>query len=613
MAFYDIIDGSYQIMQEYADEAFDAALEFLEELGKLAVNLNIPDVSYIWKPLPDIPGMKVATAPADVVIVPVFPNPPSEFIPTTITPPTVDTPPIYDVIKPVFLFPTRPAPIDIGTAPVAPETDTDVVYPTAPAYTIPGIPDLQDIVLPILDPLEYPEFTTTAPDDTFVVVPGNIFAYSEEYYQSDLLTSIQESLRERITTGGTGLNPDVEQALWDRERNREDQAALKAKDEIRSEFANRGFPLPPGVAYQKALEVSVGTQNKIISLGRDIAIKQAELEQENVKHALSETVRLEGVLVNNWNDIMQRKFEVARYTQEVAINIFNAQLGLYNAQLSAYNIEAQVYNTIIQGELAKVEAYKAQIDAQALINQINKTSVDIYSEQIRTIAILTDVYKTELEAVALVLQTEKTKIDIYLGEMQGYVAEIDAKKTEFETYKVTVDAETARIDAYSAEVQAYSERVRAYSTEVTALTDVQKLTLDTERLRLDSHTNLLDSYKTQVEAESTRVKSEADTYIALVQAYSAKTSAYSTEFEAGMKQFEGALKENTSRIDSEIKQAEINIMKVIEENKLLIETVKAGGLLSAELAAAALTAINVSAGMDASFNDSTNHNYNYEV
>lgn len=611
MAFYDIIEGSYNLMRDYADEAFRSAIDFLNQMEGLAVTLDIPDVTYIWKPLPVIPGMKIAVPPSDIVVVPNFPGPPSSFVPTPIAPPAISSPPVYGVVKPSIVFPNRPNPIVIGTAPVVPTVDTSVTYPTAPSYTFPSVPTLDSITLPTLDPLVYPTFSAIPPDDTFVAIPGNIFSFTEEDYGSTLFDSIVAALQDRVVNGGTGLNPVVEQAIWDRERNREDQAMLKAKEEIRAEFASRGHSLPPGVEYQKLLEVAVETQNKIVSFGRDIAIKQADLEQENVKHAITETVRLESTLIANWNSIMQRKFEVAKYTQEVAINIFEAQLSLYNARVAAYNIEVQVYNTIVQTELVKVQAYAAEVDAQKLINDINKTTVQIYSEQINAIGVLVSTYKTELEAVAIRLSAEKTKIDIYLGEMQGYIAEIEANKVEFETYKVAVDAETSKIEGYTADINAFAARVGAYSTEVGALVDSNRAEIDTERLRLDSYTNDLEAYKTQVQAETVRIKSKTDTYSELVRAYATKTDAFSTEFTSGLAVYDAAIKENIARVEVELKQADINITKVIEENKLLIETTKAGGLLSSELASAALTAINVSAEMGLGITDNTSRDYNY--
>jgi hypothetical protein len=61
-----------------------------------------------------------------------------------------------------------------------------------------------------------------------------------------LLTNLESYLDDVIVNGGTGLNPDVENAIWDRGREREARSrsdALRGLDKMEE----MGFALPPGV------------------------------------------------------------------------------------------------------------------------------------------------------------------------------------------------------------------------------------------------------------------------------------------------------------------------------------------------------------------------------
>ena len=612
MGLYDFIEGGYIIMQEYANEAFESAMDFLDALALAAGDVNIPSVSVTWNPLPDIPGMKVARAPDDVTIVPDFPTAPSDYLPGVVTPPAIDSPPAFDIADPNVVYPNKPTPDDPGAVPTVPDTDTDFLYPDEPIVVLPDTPILRDITLPTLETIAYPEFSATMPSDD-LTPPSLSFQFTEEEYDSALLDAITTELIDRVANGGTGLNPLIEQAIWDRGRDREDQIALKAAAGIRDDFAKRGHTLPPGAEYEKLADIQLETIDKLASFNRDITIKQAELEQANIQHAISETVRLESVLVSNWNDIMQRKFAVAQYTQEAAINVFNAQISLYNTRIQAYNIQATVFNILVSAEIAKIEAYKAELEGARLISEINKTDVQIYSELINALNTQINLYTAQLDGVKTKLDAEKTKIDIYLGEMQGYTAKIAAISEEYKAYKIEVDAETSKVDLYSSQVGAYSSRIQAYSTEVNALTGISKIQIDQERLRLDSYLGKLQAYSETIRAETARVTSESDVYQTLVQAYGSKTDAYSKEFQGGVQVFQGALSENEAETSAQLKQAEINITKAVEENKILIESIKAGAQVSADVASAALTAISLGASMSAEGGEYTNHNYDYEV
>ena len=612
MGLYDFIEGGYEIMQAYANEAFESAMDFLDELQQAAGSVDIPTVSITWDPLPDIPSMKIATAPDPVVIEPVFPNAPADFVPGPIAPPSVDEPPVFNVPDPTVNFPNKPSPDDPGDVPEAPATDINFTYPDEPVITLPDAPVLEDILLPTAPTLSYPDFTATMPQDTLGEPTFN-FQFQEEEYDSELLAAIQAELIDRIVNGGTGLPVNVEQAIWDRGRDREDQLLIKAVEGVRDEFAKRGHTLPPGEEYNKIADVHLETVSKLASFNREVTIKQAELEQANIQHAITETIKLESNLIDNWNDIMQRKFAVAQYTQEASLNVFNARVALYNTRIQAYNIQATVFNILVSAEIAKIEAYKAELEGQRLITEINRTNVQIYSEQVAALQTQINLYTAQLEGVKTKLDAEKTKIDIYLGEMQGYTAKIAAISEEYKAYKIEVDAETSKVDLYSARVGAYSERIKAYAAEVDAVKSISDIQVAQERIRLDSYLGKLQAFSEEIRAESARVTALADTYRTQVQAYGSQVDAYAKEFDGGLRQFEGALRENEAEVSNQLKQAEINITKAVEENKILIESIKAGAQVSADVASAALTAISLSASMEAQGIEATYNNYQYEV
>ncbi|MGV7535365.1 hypothetical protein PJM52_29465, partial [Mycobacterium kansasii] len=72
-----------------------------------------------------------------------------------------------------------------------------------------------------------------------------------------------------------------------------------------------GFPLPSGVLAGQLADARREYHDKLAELSREIAIKQAELEQSNVKDAIQQGLLLEGQLMDQALKLDQLAFEAA--------------------------------------------------------------------------------------------------------------------------------------------------------------------------------------------------------------------------------------------------------------------------------------------------------------
>ncbi|WP_398493382.1 hypothetical protein [Variovorax sp.] len=89
-----------------------------------------------------------------------------------------------------------------------------------------------------------------------------------------------------VTQGGTGINPAVEAALWERARARVAQEADRAVADIENRYARAGWPLPPGAMLHQTGLVRQDSRNKLAEQSRDIAVKSFDAELENVRFAV---------------------------------------------------------------------------------------------------------------------------------------------------------------------------------------------------------------------------------------------------------------------------------------------------------------------------------------
>lgn len=70
--------------------------------------------------------------------------------------------------------------------------------------------------------------------------------------ESDYLKA-QRKLYEMLTDGGSGINPLVEDQIWQRDQQRILNDAMRAEEENMAVWAARRYPMPPGAAMYQAL------------------------------------------------------------------------------------------------------------------------------------------------------------------------------------------------------------------------------------------------------------------------------------------------------------------------------------------------------------------------
>ena len=225
----DLVNSRFGHAEEYARDALVDSGEYLDQLSTAVVSFT-PVFLDLDFDLPSIPtGDYSPTAPS---------------LPTSLTPATVqriEVPSLTDVTiptvtvpslianPPVITFPDSPSDITIADPGEMPSVTTDFDIPAKPSVTLPAVPSFADLVIPAAPTVQTPTFEATAPIID-LMAPSSTFAYNEEQYQTDLKTAIEDRLFTLLTDGGTGLGEEVEDAIWERARNRVE--AQRVKDQL---------------------------------------------------------------------------------------------------------------------------------------------------------------------------------------------------------------------------------------------------------------------------------------------------------------------------------------------------------------------------------------------
>lgn len=506
--------------------------------------------------------------------------------------PVLPDAPEFTAEKPVLSYPAVPSALD-AVVPASPELEA-VVMPAAPDLAIPAEPSLLNIDIPAPPVLDIPSFDYTPPA---APESPNLseFSFAEPEYVSSLLDAIKAKLLEWVNGAATGLSEAVETALFNRGRSREDMAALREQEEIKRNFASTGFPIPPG-AMQSALKESARqAADKTSSINRDIAIKMAELEQQNRQFAMERAVALEGETLQYASGVATRALEAARISVTTSIELYNAIVSRYQAELESFKILALVFDTKIKAALANLDVYRGELEAAKLTGELNVQAVEIYRARIGALATIIEKYKAELQGAEITSNINRNIIGRFGEEVRAYGAQVEAKAKEYDAYATGVRAEVEKINVYSAEADAYRSTIGGYESLINARTSEKELEFKIKQL------NPIAIYQARTEALGVLSRAEADRVNSLASFYASDVQKYVAEVSAAVQQGTFDIEEYrvkgqvlVERARTAIQALQANAQVQVAAAGVSGDIAKAAGSIGAQLAASAFSSVNYS-------------------
>lgn len=198
-----------------------------------------------------------------------------------------------------------------------------------------------------------------------------------------------------LESGATGLDPAVEQAIWDRADARLTVQEAKDQTEIESYFSSRGFDLPTGAMAGRLQEHLNERARNRTDLNDKILIQTSELAQKNSQFIIGVARELKKDLLNNEMEVFaarstaqteKNKAIVAKYEVDVkqldveigaAIEELRANLGGYSAIASLRErISSGMANVVMQ---AMASAYGSVNMSASLSHQTGRSESESFS------------------------------------------------------------------------------------------------------------------------------------------------------------------------------------------------------------------------------------------
>lgn len=629
-------------VEDMLTEAREAARNAVETANETLIQLRTVTVP---EPLPAPPTPPSMVAAVSASYGGSFGNAPdlgeiSVQLPEGFVPDQIDVPDIMSEI-PEYVsllnginIPAPPEMI-VPEMPTEPSVETEFEIEAAPTPSYGELPDLTEIVIPEYEPITLEDFTDEVPEFTAAVPNANI-QWSEPTYQAQLASAIQTKLAAMLA-GGTGIDPVVEDAIWQRDRERLHAESTKSIDEAHNQWAARGFALPPGALLAQVAAAQKDSSDKVAALSRDVSIKQADLEQKNRQFAIEQGIVFEKLYVDIFLQVTQRSFEIAKETVTASISIFNAQVAAFNVEQQIFSARIERYKAKLQYALSQIDAYKARIDAERVKSEVNKNLIDSYDSKVKAYQSQVEAYRAVVQAATARAELQKNKVDIYRAQIEGRVAQIGAKKVEFDAYVARVQGEQAKVEIEKANAQAYSARVGALTAAADVSLKVADIDLAISKQKLDYAVanlqrlgQLASLQLASIQARGTAHEAETRRGVAVLDS---NRSTSQLNVQLAIENGRNIIANYTAQIAAWTAR----VQQIIEIAKVNATSIAAAGQVASNLAAGALAGTSVSAGFNGGVSRSegstqsqnyseskseatsdsnsytTNHNYNHEV
>lgn len=628
-AAWEVVPGQFEYFTEIANDYIQIANEFTQTLANYTIeplqieNANFdPNTFYTPFVLPEEPDD--------------FVRPPNAFtgaLPVAPTIPDIDTGGLEDVKAdfgdapdaPFIRIPTPPI-TNLPSAPTAPSLNTYEI-PDFDGSPLPDVPTLRELDLPDapvinIDDLEIerPDFVDPSPlSDAYI---GELREFFERDYQ-DWYAKAQEGgapqfrdlLRTLLSNGGQSLPCEVERQIFNQAISDVDRNSAQAVAQAEEEWAGRGFDLPGSTMLARVQEAREENRRQRGAAQRNLHIQFHDRQIESLRWGVEQGIALEGQLATIYARIYELSKSYTDFHWNVVKDIYDSQVELIRLRLDIYRTDVEVYKTTLEAELAKIEIFRSQLEAQRLISEINRQDVEIYRATLDGVLAEVEVFKAQVDAVEAQIRSEISKVELFRGQIQAYTGQIEGERLKVQIYDSRIGAEETRARIYAAQVDGYARRIDAYRAEIGA--EVSKIEANTSvaTARSNIYSNDVEAWASGVAADTANLQAFVEVYRANLSKYTSLLSAEQYRVEGESRNTQLEIESERSRVNAILKQADQAIEQLKHVTALGLSATETAAKVNSQLAASAMSAINVSAGVSSSnsvnASDSRSCNVNY--
>jgi hypothetical protein len=234
----------------------------------------------------------------------------------------------------------------------------------------PGISSIGEVVLPDLEePSEdlaaiFEGESGAKADEIKTMVGNELQSFLNKYFPCGWISKLQNIcnwIDDAIQNGGTGLPTAVEQAIWDRAREREGRLNERSNEEAANVPASLGWPVPSAAVVNRQMRAAQDNINRDSSLSRDVMIEQARLEQANIHFAISSGIQLHSMLMSSAINFVNAKLRAEALGQQYGQVLYTAAQNFYSQMVQFYQAQLRGEQLAMRQDIATVDAELSEL------------------------------------------------------------------------------------------------------------------------------------------------------------------------------------------------------------------------------------------------------------
>jgi hypothetical protein len=539
-----------------------------------------------------IPGLYLLITPPEIVIgqgnVPVWPGSTFSDPGFSATAPTLQDVPLINLdagapgavpiiaafVDPVELRPGGSPADDTLLTGIPVVSDINVIDPTdllAYINSLP-VPTIHEITVNAAPAYSPPQFLGTsptlpgdAPDDLDITlkeqyslispvmldaITTKVDAFIDGKFPG--FTTGLAALETRLTTylaGGTALTAEVQDAIFERAANKTDAEYRRLRYGVYAEGALAGHTIPSAILLSKVTAADKARRDANASVSRDLMIKIADMEQQNMQFAVTQSIALRSVMLTSaiqyYSGLVQINGQALEYARSVVEQIAKVyELAIRRSEIEAriYESEANIYDSKTKGALAVLQAYSEYVKGLEAVASLDVARATVYRAQLEAVQAQATAYKAYTDSLLAKASIERMRVDIYRSRIDAYAAQVSAWTARWNGYKAAVDGEAAGVAASAEAVRGYAATVQAYEARIRA----QSSQIDGVARRNDglvrNYEVAAQVYKTIVGAKADVSRAEVDSFGASIRGYEAEQSKVTEQNRALISQYESSIR-----------------------------------------------------------------------
>lgn len=629
-----VVVSQIERLNSKADQLLDDAERAVDGLQRLSFsNVDLDprfqfsqeDLDALIKqlgPLPDIDlsnwteGLDLSAGDQNFVFSPALLGRMQEALPDLLIPEPPSAPPQPqepadpgDPVEPPL--PQRPVLTDYQ----APDVDLNIPVPEYGDYTseVP-FPTLRPIVLPDVPVINFdaikfegvaPVFQGTAPD------PAD-FSFENEDYNSALLERVKTAALQQMN-GEIGLPPAVEDALFERAREREMEQGERIVQQANEEWAAKGFRFQGGPLARRADRARFDASAKVSEVAREQLVEHYRAQVESFRNGVANAIACEELTMRLFAQAEDRRFQATRMKLDLTLAVFNAMVSKFNADANVFQVQAQVYRDRFAAEQAKVQVYSEQLRAQQLIGELNAQDVQIFSERLRALQINAEIYRARVQGYEARFAAIRAQVDIYRTQLESNGQLVNVYEADTRAFGEMVRASLTRTERFTAQANMYAKKVDAWRATYDGMLTGFNAKVEQARLKKDVYASNTDRLQAWATAETGRIRALADKYQAIAAEIGAKSESERSKYQLYLAVAQASIERMRSAADILMKNGEINIQSGLTAANLMLRARETAAQTLAQLAAGLTSAANVNASISDSSSSSIGYSFSGEI